>query len=253
MGRVEGKVAIVTGAASNPGLGFATATLLAREGAAVVVTDIDGAGARLCADAITAAGGRALAFQHDVSDEARWVAVVAEVMSHLGRIDILVNNAGMFASAPLLESLSLADWNRQVDVNMTSVFLGCKEVIPLMRQAGGGSIVNISSVGGLLGIGTGAYGATKAGVRILSKSIGVAHAKDGIRCNSVHPGLIRTSMSDGYFTATPERAQAVLAEVPMARRGEPDDIAYCVLYLACDESRFVTGTEFVVDGGQSAR
>ncbi|MCY3641390.1 MAG: SDR family NAD(P)-dependent oxidoreductase, partial [Gammaproteobacteria bacterium] len=194
MGRVQGKTAIVTGAASNPGLGFATAVTLAREGARVVVTDVDEAGASRCAAAIQEAGGEALALGQDVTDEAQWQAVVEQAGAAYGGLDVLVNNAGI-AVLKRLEDMSLADWNRQIEVNLTSVFLGCKYGMEAMRASGGGSIINLSSVAGLVGMATCvAYGAAKGGVRIMSKSIAVEGAADNIRCNSVHPGVIWTNM-----------------------------------------------------------
>jgi cyclopentanol dehydrogenase len=252
MGRVEGKVAVVTGGASNPGIGYATANLLAKEGASVVVTDCDFAGAQLCVKAIVDKGGKAIALRHDVGKEESWQAVVKQAESTYGRIDTLVNNAGIFVQTPSLEALELADWNRQIEVNLTGVFLGCKHVVPVMRKSGGGSIVNLSSVAGLVGVGSGAYGATKAGVGILSKSVGVCYAGENIRCNSVHPGLIHTNMNQLFFDKRPQKARHLLAGVPLGRRGEPRDVANMILFLASDESQYVTGAEFVVDGGQSA-
>ncbi len=252
MGRVEGKTAIVTGAASNPGLGFATAVTLAREGARVVVTDVDEAGASRCAQAIQEAGGEALAIRQDVTDEAQWKAVVAQVGAAYGGLDVLVNNAGI-AVLKRIEEMALADWNRQIEVNLTSVFLGCKYGMEAMRASGGGSIVNLSSVAGLVGMATCvAYGAAKGGVRIMSKSVAVEGAADNIRCNSVHPGVIWTNMQaqatglDGPQAVSPER-------VPMGRMGKPQDIANCVLYLASDESNYVSGAEFTVDAGMTTQ
>lgn len=252
MGRVQGKTAIVTGAASNPGLGFATAVTLAREGARVVVTDVDEAGASACAAAIQEAGGDALALGQDVTDEAQWQAVVERTSAAYGGLDVLVNNAGI-AVLKRVEEMSLADWNRQIEVNLTSVFLGCKYGMEAMRASGGGSIINLSSVAGLVGMATCvAYGAAKGGVRIMSKSIAVEGAADNIRCNSVHPGVIWTNMQ-AQATGL-EEPQAVPPErVPMGRMGEPQDIANCVLYLASDESNYVSGAEFTVDAGMTTQ
>jgi NAD(P)-dependent dehydrogenase (short-subunit alcohol dehydrogenase family) len=252
MKRLQDKVAVITGGGSFPGLGEATAKLFAREGATVVITDVDQAGARQRVEEIAADGGTALALAHDVTSESRWVEILDTVVERFGRIDVLVNNAGIRDETPSLENLTLENWNRQVSINLTGVFLGCKHVIPHMRRTGAGSIVNLSSVGGLVGIGNGAYGATKGGVRILSKAVGVTYGRENIRCNSVHPGVMQTGLTQAYFDSTPETAKAVAAAIPMGRTGEPDDIAHCVLYLASDESRYVTGAEFVVDGGQSA-
>ena len=254
MSRVRGKVAIVTGAASDPGLGRAIARTLAREGARVVATDVDEAGVRDCADAIRADGGEAIALRHDVTREADWQQVVARALDGFGRLDVLVNNAGIAVLKPL-EELSLADWNRQLEVNLTSVFLGCKHSAAALRRSGGGSIVNLSSVAGMVGLRTCvAYGASKGGVRIASKAIALELGRDGIRCNSVHPGFIWTNMQ-AKATGASDPASVPLARgsVPLGRIGEPQDVAECVLYLASDESKYVTGAEFVVDGGMTAQ
>ena len=252
MGRVQNKVAIVTGAASNPGLGYATAAALAGEGAKVVATDLNAAGAERCAEAIRGAGGEALALGQDVTSEVEWKSVMERALDAYGRLDVLVNNAGI-AVLKRLEDMTLADWNRQIEVNLTSVFLGCKAALAPMRAGGGGSIINLSSVAGLVGMATcTAYGAAKGGVRIMSKSIAVEGAADNIRCNSVHPGVIWTNMQaqatglDAPQAVPPER-------VPMGRMGEPQDIANCVLYLASDESNYVSGAEFTVDAGMTTQ
>lgn len=254
MGRVEGKVVIVTGAASNPGLGYVTAMTLAREGAKVVVTDLDLPGVEACAAAIRDAGGEALALHQDVTDEARWQEVVEETTAAFGKLDVLVNNAGIAVLAPI-EELSLAQWNKQIEVNLTSVFLGCKAAIPALRAAGGGSIVNLSSVAGLVGLPTcTAYGASKGGVRIMSKSLAVELGKDNIRCNSVHPGVIWTNMQAAATGADdPTGVDAGAARIPLGRVGKAEDIANCVLYLASDEANYVTGTELTVDAGMTAQ
>lgn len=253
MGRVQDKVALVTGTASNPSLGRATALLLAREGAAVVVTDIDEAGAQDCAAQIEAAGGKALALHQDVTDEQQWQAVIAATEERFGSLDVLVNNAGIAVLKPISE-MSLADWNRQIEVNLTSVFLGCKYGMEAMRRAGGGSIVNLSSVAGLIGLRSCvAYGAAKGGVRLMSKSIAVEGAGDNIRCNSVHPGVIWTNMqAQAVGSDNPDDASVAVSRVPLGRLGQPDDIANCILYLASDESNYVTGAEFTVDAGMTA-
>lgn len=252
MGRVNGKIAIVTGAASNPGLGHATAMALGREGATVIVTDIDLAGAEECAKAIRDAGGDAAALRQDVTSEDGWKQVIAYAQSTYGRLDVLVNNAGIAILKPI-EALSLSDWNRQIDVNLTSVFLGCKYAAPAMRAAGGGSIVNLSSVAGLVGLQTcAAYGAAKGGVRIMSKVLAAELGKDNIRCNSVHPGFIWTNMQAGAQVGGREAAEASTAGLPLGRVGEPDDIANCILYLASDEANYITGAEFTVDAGMTA-
>jgi NAD(P)-dependent dehydrogenase (short-subunit alcohol dehydrogenase family) len=247
-------VAIVTGAASDPGLGRSTALTLAREGARLVVTDIDEPGVEACAEVIRRAGGEALALRHDVTREADWQEVVARTLDTFGRLDVLVNNAGI-AVLKKLEDMTLVEWNRQIDVNLTSVFLGCKHAVPAMRRSGGGSIVNMSSVAGMVGLRTCvAYGASKGGVRIASKSIALEVAPDGIRCNSVHPGFIWTNMQ-AQATGLREASRAPVGRdrVPLARLGEAQDIADCVLYLASDEAKYVTGAEFTVDGGMTAQ
>ncbi|MBI1182400.1 MAG: glucose 1-dehydrogenase [Alphaproteobacteria bacterium] len=253
MGRVEGKVAIVTGAASDPGLGRTTAMTLAREGARLVVTDVDMDGAEDCARKIRDAGGDAFAMQQDVTSEAVWAEVVVKTVATYGRLDVLVNNAGIAVLKPL-DDLTLADWNRQIEVNLTSVFLGCKAAVPELRKSGGGSIVNMSSVAGLIGLRTCiAYGASKGGVRLMTKSLAMELGQDNIRCNSVHPGVIWTNMQAGARSGDKEAGRAATAGLPLTRLGEPEDIANCILYLASDESSYVTGAEFTVDGGMTAQ
>ena len=249
---MQDKVAIVTGAASNPGLGYATAVALAGEGARVVATDLDATGAERCAEAIRRAGGEALALGQDVTSEADWNNVIGHTLDAYGCLDVLVNNAGI-AVLKRLEDMTLADWNRQIEVNLTSVFLGCKAALVPMRAAGGGSIINLSSVAGLVGMATcTAYGAAKGGVRIMSKSIAVEGAADNIRCNSVHPGVIWTNMQ-AQATGLSEPQPVAPERVPMGRMGEPQDIANCVLYLASDESNYVSGAEFTVDAGMTTQ
>lgn len=254
MGRVEGKIVIVTGAASDPGLGRAAAVALAKEGARLVVTDLDGAGAEDCARVIREGGGDAVAMRHDVTDESAWKEVVAKCVATYGRLDVLVNNAGI-AVLKRMEDMTLAEWNRQIEVNLTSVFLGCKYAVAPMRAAGGGALINLSSVAGLVGMATCvAYGAAKGGVRIMSKSIAVEGAADNIRCNSIHPGVIWTNMQAQATGAKDPSAVPVGRDrVPLGRVGVPDDIANCVVYLASDEASYVTGAEFTIDAGMTAQ
>jgi len=254
MGRVQNKVAIVTGEASNPGLGRATALTLAREGAKVVATDIDLGGAEDCARVIRDAGGSAVAVAHDVTREADWEAVIALVSERFGRLDVLVNNAGIAVLKPI-EQITLADWHRQIEVNLTSVFLGCRYGLGAMRASGGGSIINISSVAGLVGLANcAAYGASKGGVRLLSKTVAIEGGPQGVRCNSVHPGVIWTNMqAQAAGTRDPSRVPVGPSRVPLGRIGAPEDIANCVLYLASDESNYVTGAEYTVDAGMTAQ
>jgi NAD(P)-dependent dehydrogenase (short-subunit alcohol dehydrogenase family) len=263
MKRLAGKVALITGAAS--GIGRACAERFAGEGAAVVLTDVnDGTGV---AAHITDLGLTARFERHDVANEADWARIIVAVKAAHGRLDILVNNAGMVIAGPLWE-MSLADWRRQLAVNLDGVFLGIKHAIPLMRGGGGGSIINVSSTAALKAAGTlAAYSATKGGVRALSRSVAVqcAQLKDGIRVNSIYPGVIGTPIYDtleGMPQTDPARASnkplgrdpdalAALA-VPLGVKGRPEDIANAALYLASAESQYVTGAEIVVDGGLSA-
>ena len=262
MGRVQDKVALVTGGAS--GIGAACATALAREGAAVVVTDLqDDKGAALV-EAITRSGGRARYLHHDVTSEEAWVGVIAEVKATHRRLDVLVNNAGIGIGSPSITTMSLEDFRRQQAVNVEGVFLGVKHGLTFMREAGhGGSIINISSVAGLKGSPTlAAYSATKGAVRLLSKAVALecAAARDGVRVNSVHPGIIETPIwlgivpGDGSGSnAGPDLDALSAMAVPVGVKGLPDDIANGVVWLASEESRYVTGTELVIDGGLTAR
>jgi NAD(P)-dependent dehydrogenase (short-subunit alcohol dehydrogenase family) len=258
-GRVEGKVALITGGAS--GIGRGCAERLAAEGAAVIITDLQDAKGAETADAIRKAGGACEYLHHDATDEAAWAEVIAQVKTRHGRLDILVNNAGMAIAGSVLE-MTLADWRRQTAVNLDGVFLGVKHAIPLMRLGGGGSIINMSSVAGLKGSPTLAgYCATKGGVRLFTKAVAMecAGAKDGVRVNSVHPGIIETpiwesiaAMSPGVNTPPDLDAMSSMA-VPIGVKGFPADIANGVLWLASEESRYVTGAELVIDGGLSVR
>lgn len=254
MGRMEGKVALVTGAASNPGLGNTTAQRLAEEGARLMVTDLDAVGAEACAQAIRDTGGEAIAMHQDVTQEGDWEAVMAAIEDAYGGLQVTVNNAGIAVLVPL-EDMSLEQWNRQIEVNLTSVFLGTRASIAMMKKGAGGSIVNLSSVAGLVGLNTCvAYGAAKGGVRIMSKSVAVEAAKYNIRCNSLHPGVIWTNMqAQATGLNDPSGLDAGMARIPLGRHGEPMDIANCILYLSSDESNYVTGAEFVVDAGMTAQ
>jgi len=256
--RMNGKVAIVTGAAL--GLGAATARMLAREGAKVVVTDIKDAEGEDVAQAIAEAGGEALYRTHDVADEAAWEAVVAATLDRFGRLDVLVNNAGVgWGGSP--EDETLERWRQLMSINLDGVFLGTKHAIRAMKRNDppGGAIVNISSVEGLVGDpNLGAYNASKGGVRLYTKSVALYCAKAGlnIRVNSLHPGYIWTPMVESYLAEhgdVAEGRRALDAMHPVGHVGEPDDIAYGVVYLASDEAKFVTGTELVIDGGYTAQ
>ena len=258
--RVKGKVALVTGGAS--GIGRATSLLLAKEGAAVAVTDIqDDAGKDVVA-AIKKAGGDAIYLHHDVASEEAWESVVAQVKARFGKLHVLVNNAGIAITASVL-TMSLADWRRQQAINLDGVFLGVKHSLPLMRASGGGSIVNISSLAGLKGSATLAgYCATKGGVRLFTKAVAMecGMARDNVRVNSVHPGIIETPIWLGIVPGANEpganapNLDAISENVvPIGSKGLPEDIAQGVLYLASDDSRYVTGSELVIDGGMSTR
>jgi NAD(P)-dependent dehydrogenase (short-subunit alcohol dehydrogenase family) len=256
MGRVSGKKAIITGGAQ--GLGEATAKMLAREGAKVAVTDINGEGAEKIAAEINAelGDGTAFAWQHDVTDAERWKTVVQEAHDAMGGLNILVNNAGI-GSLGSVEDEDYAMFQKVMAVDVDSIFLGCKYAIPLMRDHGLGSIINISSIAGIIASGNYvSYNTAKAAVRHMSKSIALHCAKTGgqIRSNSVHPVFINTPILDRTKEMFgEEEALAKLGrQIPMGKVGEPDDIAYAVLYLASDESKLVTGIELKVDGGISA-
>ncbi|HZC17712.1 MAG TPA: glucose 1-dehydrogenase [Caulobacteraceae bacterium] len=261
MGRVEGKVALVTGGSS--GIGRGCAELLAAEGATVVVTDVqDDKGPAVVAE-ITAAGGKAEYLHHDTTSEDDWIQVMARIDARHGRLDILVNNAGIAIASPSITSMTLADWKKQQAVNVEGVFLGAKHGLLLMRKAGnGGSIVNMSSVAGLKGAPTlAAYSATKGAVRLFTKAVALecAQAKDGVRVNSVHPGIIETPIWEAIINradgsnAPPDLDAMSTMAVPIGVKGLPVDIANGVLWLASEESRYVTGAELVIDGGLSVR
>ncbi|MGI9410624.1 MAG: SDR family NAD(P)-dependent oxidoreductase [Hyphomicrobiaceae bacterium] len=244
--RLDGKSAIITGAAS--GMGAATAKLFAREGAKVVVTDVLEAEGRAIADEIAAAGGTAKFETHDIADEANWQRVVGATVDAFGGIDILINNAGVSGSDPDL--LSRAVWDTQMTINATGTFLGLRTVIPIMQKGGGGSIVNISSISGVTGqtfVHMG-YNASKGALRTMTKAAAVQFAKDGIRVNSVHPGLM-PAMRTSKLTADPEVRDRMLRSVPMARAGDIDEVANANLFLASDEASYITGVELPVDGG----
>ena len=248
MGRLDGKVAIITGAGS--GQGATEATLFAIEGAKVVATDIELETVSEVVEEIRRSGGDAIAIKHDVLSEEDWNQVINEALETYGKLNILVNNAGILINKNA-EETTLEEWDRVMDVNARGTFLGIRRVIPEMRRAGGGSIVNISSIYGILGYGTAPYNASKGAVRSLTKNVAADFAKDNIRANSVHPGIIATPMARDAFE-DPERKAAVEAMTPLSRFGEPKDIAYGVLYLASDESSYMTGAELVLDGGITA-
>jgi NAD(P)-dependent dehydrogenase (short-subunit alcohol dehydrogenase family) len=253
MSRLLNKVAIITGAASNPGLGYASAVRFAEEGAKLVITDIDMQGLAVAEKNLTALGAEVLAMEQNVVDEDRWQQVIDATVERFGSLDILVNNAGIALLRPISE-YTTADYDLQMDVNIRSVFYGCRKALPAMIASGGGSIVNMSSVAGLRGLpGVSVYGIAKAGVQNLAKTIAMEHAADGIRCNSVHPGLIDTNIQNDARRDNYDEFVKIGESVPWGRMGFPEEVANCVLFLASDEANYVTDTKLVVDGGLMAK
>lgn len=247
--RLNNKIAMVTGAAH--GMGRTTAELFAREGATVIVTDVDAQGGNAVVSAIKADGNDAMFLQLDVSKESDWSAAMRAVIERHGRLDILVNNAGV--SGAVADLNSLADFDRLMAVNARGTFLGMQQAVIEMRRAGGGSIVNLSSVSGMLGqekIHMG-YNGAKAAIRVMTKSAAVQYAADGIRVNSVHPGMM-PPMRSGNAGADPAARAKALEAIPMRRAGRSEEVAYAVLFLASDEASYITGAELVVDGGMLA-
>jgi NAD(P)-dependent dehydrogenase (short-subunit alcohol dehydrogenase family) len=249
--RLTGKVALISGGAR--GMGAAEARLFAAEGAKVVIGDVLEAQGREVEAEIKAAGGEAVFVRLDVTDEADWQRAVQTAVSQFGQLHILVNNAGVSGQGRV-EDVTLEEWNRVMDINSTGVFLGTKTAIPAMRQAGGGSIVNISSQLGLVGVDNSSpqYQASKGSVRLLTKATAMQYAQDGIRVNSVHPGPIETPMTEAR-RSDPEVRALMLSRIPLGRYGQAADVAMGVLYLASDEASFITGSELVIDGGWTAQ
>lgn len=254
-GRVLGKRALITGAAQ--GLGAATAKLLAAEGAKVAVTDINADGAAQVAEDINALRpDAAFAFAHDVTSESQWRDVLNRAHDAMGGLNVLVNNAGIGPFANV-EDVSLEEWRKVHAIDLDGVFMGCKFALPLMRDHAPGSIINVSSIAGLIaGHNVAAYNSAKAGVWLFSKSVALHCAKRGygIRCNTVHPTFIDTPILDGLKEAmgAEEATRKLAKQVPLGCLGEPNDVAYAVLFLASDESKFITGSEIKIDGGISA-
>ena len=249
--RLAGKVAFISGGAR--GMGATEAKLFANEGAAVAIGDVlEEAGKRTEAE-INQSGGQALFVSLDVTSERSWLDAIGATVAKFGRLDILVNNAGVSAHG-MIEFTTEADWDRVMDVNSKGPFLGTKAAIPEMRKSGGGSIINISSQLGLVGteMSSPQYQSSKGAIRLLTKTTALQYAPDGIRCNSVHPGPVNTDMT-ADSRGNPENLGKMVGRIPMGRYGEPVEIANGVLYLASDESGFVTGSELVLDGGWTAQ
>jgi len=249
--RLAGKVALISGGAR--GMGAEEARLFAKEGAKVVLGDVLEAEGKAVEDQIRAAGGEGTFVRLDVTSEVDWANAVAMAERVYRRLDVLVNNAGI-GGGGRIEDTTADQWDRMMDINAKGVFLGTKAAIPAMRRAGGGSIVNISSQLGLVGTDNSSpqYQASKGAVRLLTKATAIQYAKEGIRANSVHPGPIVTAMTERR-RADPEQHRLMVSRIPLGRYGQPAEVALGVLYLASDESSFVTGSELVIDGGWTAQ
>jgi len=249
--RLKDKVALITGAAA--GIGKATALKFAKEGAALVLTDVNENGVKQLAKEIEQAGGKAIGMGHDVTSEQAWVDVVQAAVKTYGTLDILFNNAGIYVIKPLVE-ITLEEWNRLMAINVTGVFLGMKHAIPVMAKQHKGSVINASSIAGLKGAaGHALYGASKGAVRIMTKDVAMEYAGNNVRVNSIHPGYIQTEMVE-YASKTTGKAVTELAQAyPLKQIGTPDGVASLVLFLASDESSFITGAEYVIDGGVTAQ
>ncbi len=248
--RLENKVALISGGAR--GMGAVEAILFAKEGAKVVIGDIREEEGRQVEAQIAEAGGDCLFVYLDVTKEDSWMEAVSSTVARFGKLDILINNAGIFPMEKV-EETTPESWDQVMDVNAKGVFLGTKAAIPAMRDAGGGSIINLSSIAGLVGSTYSAsYNASKGAVRLLTKSTAIQYAKEGIRVNSIHPGLIDTMMA-AELLADEELRQRRVASTPMGRVGTAEEVANGALYLASDESSFVTGSELVIDGGFTAQ
>ena len=251
MGRLENKVALITG--GSRGMGAAEAQLFAEEGAHVIIGDILEEQGRTTASKIDTPDTRCLFERLDVLNVSNWKSVIQTIVSKFGKLDVLVNNAGVTSRKMLLDT-SEVEWDRVMDINCKGTFLGIKTTIPVLKNSGGGSIINISSQMGLVGADyiSPQYQASKGAVRLLTKSVAIQYAPNNIRCNSIHPAPIETDMT-AEVRDNPEAFQNMLRRIPMARYGKPKEVAYAALYLASDESSFVTGSEVVVDGGWPAQ
>ena len=248
--RLDNKVALISGGAR--GMGAVEAKMFVQEGAKVVIGDVLDEDGKQTEAEINEAGGECVFVHLDVTDETAWQDAVAAAVDRFGKLDILVNNAGV-ARINNVEDTTSDEWDLVMDINAKGVFLGTKAAIPEIRKAGGGSIVNISSIAGLTGGRTSSYAASKGAVRLLTKSSAIQYAGEGIRCNSVHPGVIETPMTTSIMLNTQEGRDLNASRHPLGRVGQPEDIAYGVLFLASDESSFMTGSELVIDGGLTAQ
>jgi NAD(P)-dependent dehydrogenase (short-subunit alcohol dehydrogenase family) len=255
MGRLKGKVAVVTG--GSVGIGKACVTRMAEEGAHVAILDVDAAGGQALAEELASYGRTARFWRCDVGSEAEVKAAIDGAAAQFGRLDILVNNAGIAGTNKPTHELTEAEWDAVQQINVKGVFFATKHAIPHLKEAGGGSIINLSSIYGLIGAGdVPPYHASKGAVRLMSKNDALIYAPDRIRVNSVHPGFIWTPMVQGFLADQPDQAEArhgLEALHPLGHVGEPDDIAWACVYLASDQAKFVTGAELVVDGGYTAR
>ena len=249
--RLEGKVAFISGGAR--GMGAAEVRLFSAEGASVAFGDVLEEDGRALEAEIAKSGGRALFLHLDVTSADQWQSAIDATVARFGRLDVLVNNAGV-RGAGLVEDISEEEWDRVLDINAKGTFLGTRAALPVMRRNGGGSIINISSQLGIVGVDNSGpqYQASKGAVRIFTKATAIQYATDGIRANSVHPGPIATPMTEGG-RADPDRFRTTVSRIPLGRYGEPEDVAYGVLFLASDESSFMTGSELVIDGGWTAQ
>ena len=247
--RLNNKTILITGAAN--GQGEYESKLFAQEGASIILCDIDLERCEHTADIINSLGGKAISCLLDVSKESDWISAIEMSLETFGSLNVLVNNAGIYSRTPIVKS-SLKEFQKILNVNLNGVFLGTKHSIPAMIKSGGGSIINISSTAGIVGnTGSGAYGASKGAVRSFTKYTAIQHAKDNIRANSVHPGPIDTEMISENLSSSEGRALSE-SKIPLGRIGSTEDVALGVLFLASDESSFVTGAELVIDGGLTA-
>ncbi len=251
MMRLENKVAIITG--GGTGIGKETALLFAREGAKIVITDINQESGDQAVKDIQANGGEALFIRHDVSNEEDWKRVAKETIETFDKVDVLFNNAGIYIIKPVAE-IELEEWNRLMSINVTGVFLGMKHIMPLMAKQNKGSVINASSIAGLIGApGHVLYGASKGAVRTMTKDAAIEYASKGVRVNSIHPGYIDTGMADYASEQTGSSKDELGKEFPLGHLGSVNNVANTVLFIASDESSYTTGTEFVIDGGATAR